>query len=99
MSDKAITFTARGQKWQAIFTASRKILPKTNDGLSDYDNKIISIRKTQKGAAAMGTLIHEFTHAYFPDVNEDVVALYEIELMALLEACGMVPDEWAIDEI
>ena len=64
-----------------------------------YDSQVIAIRKKLTGVEAIGTTIHEWLHAYFPDAREDVVLQAETELVSLLDSLGMLADEWASDEI
>jgi len=94
-----VPFKSRGIDWIAVFTVDPKLINKRQDGLCNYDDHAISIRRTLKGRQAIGTLIHEFAHAFFPDAREGVIEAFESELTQLLDDCGMIDDEWSVDEI
>ena len=99
MSDKAIPCKVRNKRWTLVFTRNPAILPKNAWGVTKHWQKLIAIHPDQRGAHAIGTVIHEWLHAYFPDAREDVILQAETELVSLLESLGMLADEWASDEI
>ena len=99
MSDKPIPCEIRGSKWTCLFTSDNRTLGPSNVGRCIYDSQVIAIRKKLTGAEAIGTVIHEWLHAYFPDAREDVILQAETELLSLLDSLGMLADEWASDEI
>ena len=99
MADKSIPCEIREQPWTCLFTADNRILGPRNVGRCIYDQRIIAIRKTLTGPDAIGTAIHEWLHAHFPDLAEHAVLQAESELVCLLESLGMLADEWASDEI
>lgn len=99
MADKSIPCEIREQPWTCLFTSDNRILGPRNVGRCVYDQRIIAIRKTLTGPDAIGTAIHEWLHAHFPDLAEHAVLQAESELVLLLESLGMLADEWASDEI
>lgn len=99
MSDKSIPCKIRNKRWTLVFTKNPKIIQRGTWGTVKSWLKIIAIHPDQKGRTAISTVIHEWLHAFFPDLSENAVLQAESELVALLDSLGMLADDWDTDEI
>ena len=99
MPDKTIPCKIRNKRWTLVFTRNPDLIPKGTWGVTKHWQKLIAIHPDQKGQEAIGTVIHEWLHGFFPDAKEEVILQAESELVGLLDDLGMLADEWATDEI
>lgn len=64
-----------------------KAIPKVY-GLCDWDNRTLYAPSQGAELEDLDTVVHEFCHAFFPDVTEEVVTLFGNELSSLLWRMG-----------
>jgi hypothetical protein len=72
-----------GQRWRVVRSKLRNVW-----GDCDYDTRTIRIHETLTGRELMDTLIHELTHARWPDLQESAVAEFATLLAEVLDADG-----------
>jgi hypothetical protein len=72
-----------GQRWKVCRAKLRSVW-----GDCDFDKRTIRIHETLAGRELMDTLIHELTHARWPDLQESAVAEFASLLAEVLDAEG-----------
>lgn len=92
------TIQVRQKKWKLEFASRHKLLASCHYGRCDLGSQQMVVRKSLQGTMAVDTVIHEFTHAFFQDLREEVVEEYATELTAVLFALKIIDNDWGPKE-
>jgi|694.fasta_scaffold75701_8 hypothetical protein len=71
------------QRWKLERTRLR-----SDAGQCDYTAKVIRLCSSLSGLDLLDTLIHELTHARWPDLSEDAVEEFATTLAGVIDAEG-----------
>ena len=94
MPDHTIHIRIRGEEWAALFTNRHAMLTRSTWGRCDHTARVFAVRASLRGVSAIDTAIHEFTHAYFPDLVEESVNEFATQLAEFLSAANMIDADW-----
>lgn len=67
--------------------------PRDRDGDCDWAKRLIRVAANLRGLALADALIHEITHARFPDLAEDSVEEFASTVAGILAAEGLLEEE------
>ena len=99
MPSHTIHIRVRGEEWAALFASRHPLLTRSIWGRCDPASRILVVRGSIRGMSAIDTAIHEFTHAYFPDLAEDSVNEFASQLAEFLRAASMIDEDWTAKEL
>jgi hypothetical protein len=74
----------RGRYFRLVFDR----LPKSTDGICDFEHRTITIRRNQRGEAQLDTLLHELLHAAHWDLAEESIEETAKDLARVLWRLG-----------
>lgn len=97
--DIELQVKVRKVTWTIIFSNRHSMLPRNYWGRCNPAEKKMAVRKSLHGVRAIDTVIHEFTHAYLPDLGEDAVDEFATQLAEVLKQCKMVNCEWSVKKL
>jgi hypothetical protein len=67
--------------------------PRDRDGDCDWSKRLIRVAANLRGLALADALVHEITHARFPDLAEDSVEEFASTVAGILAAEGLLKEE------
>ncbi len=94
MPDHTLHIRVRGEEWAALFSSRTPMLQRLEWGKCDHELRVFAVRASLRGVSAIDTAIHEFTHAYFPDLVEESVNEFATQLAAFLIQANMADPDW-----
>ena len=94
MPDHTLHIRVRGEEWAALFSNRTPMLKRSEWGKCDHTARVFAVRASLRGVFAIDTAIHEFTHAYFPDLVEESVNEFATQLAEFLSAANMIDADW-----
>jgi hypothetical protein len=94
MRDHTLHIRVRNEEWAALFSSRTPMLQRLEWGKCDHDLRVFAVRASLRGVDAVDTAIHEFTHAYFPDIAEESVNEFSTQLAEFLMAANMIDADW-----
>ena len=76
------------RKWWTLEYVSN--LYKDRWGDCCWDKRTVRVRDTAAGVDRLDTIVHELTHARFPDLSEEAVTDFATTVAAILHADGFI---------
>ena len=77
-----------GRRWRVAWD-----VPNGDLGLCEHDQHTIRINPKMDNPATTDTLIHEWLHARWPDLDEASVYTSATEISAMLERAGLIAED------
>ncbi len=68
--------------------------PRDRDGDCNWSKRVIRVAANLRGASLADALIHEITHARFPDLSEETVDEFASTVAGILAAEGLLTEEY-----
>jgi|694.fasta_scaffold11807_4 hypothetical protein len=97
--DANLKILCRNTKFTLIFSNQHPSLSRNVWGLCDLSSRQMLVRKSLRGTKAIDTLIHEFSHGYFPDLGEEAVDQFATQLVAAMKKCKMIDEAWNVKKL
>jgi len=91
--DKHATKSRRVYIGETRWTIRHVRYPRDRDGDCDWAKRLIRVAANLRGLALADALVHEITHARFPDLAEESVEEFATTVAGILEAEGLIADD------